>query len=93
MLKINIEGFTEEEVSVIVEAAYYAMQDHYQGLADRLDLADAILKPIAEKYINSIDGESQVSIFEAVHRDYIENLKDSGKMSDTPATDELANKG
>jgi hypothetical protein len=88
MFKINIEGFTEEEVSVIVEAAYYAMEDHYQGLADRLDLSDDVLKPIAEKYIKSIEGESQMTIFEAAHHDYTENLKHSGKMNDTPETQE-----
>jgi hypothetical protein len=57
MLKVNIEGLTEEEVSVVVEAAYYAMRIHYEGLADHLDLADHTLKPIVERFIELADYE------------------------------------
>ncbi len=57
MLKINIEGLTEEEVSVVIEAAYYAMRIHYEGLAEHLDLADHALKPIVEKFIELADYE------------------------------------
>ena len=57
MLKINIEGFTEEEVSVVVEAAYYAMRNHYEGLADHLDLADHTLQPIVGRFIELLDAE------------------------------------
>lgn len=57
MLEVNIEGFTEEEVSVIVEAAYYAMRNHYEGLADHLDLADDHLQPIVGRFIELLDAE------------------------------------
>lgn len=55
MLKINMPGFDEEEVSVIVEAAYYAMKNHYEGLADHLDLADEFLQPIVDKFLDCLD--------------------------------------
>lgn len=57
MLEVNIEGFTEEEVSVIVESAYYAMRNHYEGLADHLDLADHALEPIVSRFIELLDVE------------------------------------
>lgn len=57
MLKINIEEFTEEEVSVIVEAAYYSMRNHYEGLADHLDLADHTLQPIVGRFLELLDAE------------------------------------
>jgi len=51
MSTIHIPGFDEEETSVILEAAYFAMRNHYEELADHLDLADPYLQPLADKFI------------------------------------------
>lgn len=53
----TIPGFDEEEVSTILEAAYFAFRDHYEQLAEHLDLSDEYLKPLADKFIQLRDQE------------------------------------
>jgi hypothetical protein len=55
-LEITIDGFTQEEVSVIVEAAYYAMRHHYEDFAEHIDLADDHLQPIVSRFIELLDN-------------------------------------
>lgn len=56
-LEKHIDGFTDEEFSVILEAAYYAMRNHYEELAEYLDLADHTLQPIVGRFIEQLNAE------------------------------------
>jgi hypothetical protein len=55
MLSAKLKGFTDEEASVIVEAAYYAMRSHYEDLAEHLDMSDEFLVPIVEKFVLALE--------------------------------------
>lgn len=49
-LSSSLDEFNSEEISIILEAANYAMQYRYDGLADHLDLCDEFLRPLVKKY-------------------------------------------
>lgn len=43
---IHIPGFTDEQVAVVLEAAWFAMRHHYHDLAEYLDASDQSLEPL-----------------------------------------------
>jgi len=52
-IDISPNAFTEEELSIILEAAWFAMQNHYEDLAVNLDVDDSHLEPLVAK-INAV---------------------------------------
>lgn len=49
---IRIPGFTDEQVAVVLEAAWFALRHHYHDLAEYLDASDESLEPL----IRQMDG-------------------------------------
>jgi hypothetical protein len=52
-IDISSNVFTEEELSIILEAAWFAMQNHYEEMAVHLDIDDSYLEPMVAK-INEV---------------------------------------
>jgi hypothetical protein len=55
--QITRNTFTEHELSMILEAAWFAMQDHYEEMAATLDIDDSYLKPLVEKINGFLNPE------------------------------------
>jgi hypothetical protein len=48
-MESSVEEMGDETNMIIMEAAWFAFRNHYQDLANHLDLSDDVLKPIMEK--------------------------------------------
>jgi hypothetical protein len=55
MLQINMPGFTQEEVSILLEAIYFSLKHRYEDFADHIDLNDETLKPVVQKFLDCMD--------------------------------------
>jgi len=50
-----LDPFTPEEMSTLLESAWFAMRHHYEDLGDYLDISDQYLTPLVDKldeYLN-----------------------------------------
>jgi hypothetical protein len=55
MLEINMPGFTQGEVSILLEAIHFSLKHHYEDFAQHIDLDDDTLKPVVQKFLDCID--------------------------------------
>lgn len=48
-MKNKINNLDEEELAILLEAAWFSFKHHYEELAEYLDLADEELEPLMTK--------------------------------------------